>query len=267
MSFRKSSSLVGVVALAAACGGSAFSGSDGGGAGNAGTSSSHAGRAGSAGASSIGGSAASGGAPSVAGTVSVAGAVHRGGGPNCFAVDCAYPVCDDGAEPLTKPGDCCPTCPPPQSGCDGVTCQPVTECGQGYELARPEGACCEGCVPKPGAVACLDLACSPDKTCPPGYVRGDLVGGCCYDCAPDPLFCNDVADCVTADRPRSCCGCPEAISQRMYDADECWSDVNAPRMIPQSCYPQVTCDAVCGVCPAPGPLSCASHRCALLQPK
>jgi hypothetical protein len=141
------------------------------------------------------------------------------------------------------------------------------DCGEGYELSQPEGACCKGCVPKPGGVACREIACPPDDVCPPGYVRGDLVGGCCYDCVPDPLFCNDANDCVTADRPRSCCGCPEAISRRMYDADECWSDVQAPRMIPQSCYPQVTCDAVCGMCPPPGPLLCANHRCALAQPK
>ena len=173
----------------------------------------------------------------------------------------------DGAEPVVAPGECCPTCPPPLAGCEGVTCQPIEKCEAGYEFSRPEGACCAGCVPEAGGVGCREVACNPDLTCPLGYVRGDLVGGCCYDCLPDPLFCNDFDDCVAADRPRSCCGCPEAISQRLYAADECWSDIQAPRMIPQSCYPEVTCDAVCGACPTPGTPTCNSHRCVLEAPK
>lgn len=260
MSFRRIAFVVGAVSLAAACGGSAFSRGEGeGGSSNAGASSS-AGKPG-VGGSSSGGSASAGGASSVAGTISV------GGGPTCVAIPCPYPVCEDGAEPVTKPGECCPTCPTPAASCEGVTCQPVTECGAGYEPSQPEGACCKGCVPKPGGVACREIACPADTACPPGYVRGDLVGGCCYDCVPDPLFCSDANDCLAADRPRSCCGCPEAISRRMYDADPCWSDLNAPRMIPQSCYPQVTCDALCGMCSPPGPSLCSNQRCTLGQSK
>jgi hypothetical protein len=271
MSFGKATFIGSAVLLAAACGGSAFSGGgdgDGGsGSGGSAGSSSQAGKPSTGGTSSSGGSATTGGRPGTGGSVSVAGSVGVAGGPNCAAVDCAYPVCSDGAEPVIKPGECCPTCPPPTSGCEDVTCLPVSECGEGYELGQPVGACCKGCVPKGGQVACAEIACPPDKTCPAGYVRGDLVGGCCYDCVPDPLYCSDVSDCVTADRPRSCCGCPEAISRRMYDADECWSDVDMPRMIPQSCYPQVVCGAVCGACASPGPLLCAGHRCALGMPR
>jgi hypothetical protein len=255
------------VLVAAACGGESFSGGgNGGSSGEAGSVSGHAGKSSTAGSSSSAGTSSLGGSTGTGGTSGKAGS-NGTGGIDCRAVDCAFPVCEDGAAPIAKPGECCPTCPPPQTGCDGVMCLPVTDCGPGYELKRPEGACCEGCVPKPGGVGCLEIACPPDKTCPAGYVRGDLVGGCCYDCVPDPLYCGDVADCLIADKPRSCCGCPEAISQRMYAADECWSDVDMPRMIPQECYPQMTCDAVCGPCPEPGPLSCASHRCALGMPK
>lgn len=269
MSFRKWAFVVGALSLAAACGGSAFSGGDASQAGssNAGTSSSQAGKPGAAGSNSGGGSGSTGGASAAGGAVGVAGTTGVGGGPNCFAVPCPYPLCDDGAEPVIKPGECCPSCPVRSPSCDSVMCQPVMDCGEGYELAQPAGACCPGCVPKPGGVACREIACPADHLCPLGYVRGDLVGGCCYDCVPDPLFCNDASECVTADRPRSCCGCPEAISRRMYDADECWSNVDAPRTLPQSCYPQNTCDALCGMCAPPGPLLCANHRCALGEPK
>jgi hypothetical protein len=262
MGFGKATPIASVVLLAAACGGSAFSGGreGGSGSGSSAGSSSQAGKPGTGGTSS-GGSATSAGRPGTGGSVSAAG------GPNCAAVDCAYPLCSDGAKPVVKPGECCPTCPPPAGGCEDVTCLPVSECGGGYELGQPVGACCKGCVPKGGQVACLQIACPPDNTCPAGYVRGDLVGGCCYDCVPDPLYCSDASDCVTADRPRSCCGCPEAISRRTYGADECWSDVDAPRTIPQHCYPQVTCDEVCGACDPAGPLLCAGHRCALGMPK
>lgn len=265
MSFRTAGFVGSAVLLAVACGGSAFSGGDG--DGGSGSGAGQAGKPSTAGTNGSGGSGATGGGAGTGGSVSVAGSVSVGGGPNCTAVDCADPVCANGAQPVIRPGQCCATCPPPTTGCEDVVCKPVTSCPAGYELSQPAGACCQGCVPKPGGVACVEIACPPDDTCPAGYVRGNLVGGCCYDCVPDPLYCGDVSDCVTADRPRSCCGCPEAITRREYEADECWSDVKAPRMIPQSCYPEVTCDALCGQCEAPGPLLCAGHRCALGMPR
>lgn len=269
MSFAKAVFIGSSVLLTAACGGSAFSGGgdgEGGSSGKAG-STSNAGKPGAGGTNGTGGSGSTAGRPGSGGTVGTAGGIGVGGSTSCELVLCAYPMCSDGAEPVIKPGECCPTCPPTRSGCETVTCQPVMACSAGYELAQPEGACCKGCVPKAGGVACTEIACPPDDVCPAGYVRGDLVGGCCYDCVPDPLYCVEANDCVVADRPRSCCGCPEAISERMYEADECWSDVNAPRMIPQSCYPQVTCGQVCGQCPPPGPLLCSNHRCSLGMPK
>jgi hypothetical protein len=186
------------------------------------------------------------------------------GGMSCDLVLCAYPECDDGAEPFVPPGQCCPVCSPVRVGCELVMCEPVMGCAAGYELGTPPGACCEGCLPKPGEVACPELACPPDDHCPLGYVRGDVVGGCCTDCVPDANFCNTAAECVIADRPRPCCGCPEPISVRAYKADPCWSAVDMPRMIPAECQPVFVCDAICGDCAAPGQPSCVEHRCAEL---
>jgi hypothetical protein len=137
-------------------------------------------------------------------------------------------------------------------------------CGPGYMLGKPPGACCEGCVPVPGGVACTEQACPTGNQCPTGYVRGDLVGGCCYDCLPDPLYCSSAADCVVADKPRTCCGCPEPISTRQYNEDPCWSAPDNPRPIPQECYPDAICGAVCGMCPPAGTASCFENRCTVL---
>jgi hypothetical protein len=249
-----------VAVLAFACGGNVFSKGDDDGSGGKGTGGdgnggmTSAGKAGSTGKAGT----ATGGSMPTAGGPSMGGAVPIGGGPNCLAVDCAFPMCADGAMPSVKPGECCPTCPN-TDGCEAVKCEPVSKCGFGYTLSRPPGACCTGCFPDPG-VGCREIAC-PQTECAPGYVRGDLVGGCCYDCVPDTLYCDEPADCVIADKPRSCCGCPEAITRRQYAEEPCWSEPGVMRMIPQSCYPQVTCDALCGACPDPGAATCIDHRC------
>ena len=256
-----------VAIFAVACGGAVFGSRDGGdGGSSSGGSTSTAGKPSKAGSSGRGGSSSSGGVGTAgtlptAGSVGTAGSVSMGGGPNCAAVDCAFPMCADGAVPITLPGQCCPTCPPPQFGCEGVKCAPVMACGMGYTLSQPVGACCKGCVPNPGGTFCTDIACPPDNHCPLGYIGGDTVGGCCTDCVPDPLFCNDDDECAIADRPRPCCGCPEAISMRQYSADECWSLVSMPRMAPPECQPQFGCDAVCGACPPPGKAVCSNHHC------
>lgn len=145
-------------------------------------------------------------------------------------------------------------------GCQDVECQPVTSCPPDYTSSQPAGACCEGCVPNPGGAACPKVAC-PHSVCPLGYVRGDLVGGCCTECVPDALFCNEDSECVIADKPRACCGCPEVITRRQYDADPCWSGPPTPRKIPQSCYPEVVCGAVCSPCPSLQRAVCQNHRC------
>ena len=246
----------------AACGGSMFSrGDDGeGGASNIGASGNLGGSSSTSGKPSKAGSSSRAGSSALGGTNGTAGATSMGGGVNCEAVDCAYPVCSDGQMPITPAGQCCPSCPPPQLGCESVECQPVMGCPSGYVLSQPAGACCQGCVPQPGGVVCPKIAC-PHSVCPLGYVGGSLVGGCCTECVPDALFCNDDRDCVIADKPRKCCGCPEIINRRQYAVEPCWSDVTAPRMIPQSCYPQVTCDAICGACPPSPNVACQNNRC------
>jgi hypothetical protein len=215
-------------AFAAACGGSVLSqkGDGDGGSTTAGGSSSQSGSASAGGKPSAGGSGAAGGSVGKAGSSSSAGTASVGGGPSC--------------------GD--------------VMCQPVMGCPAGYALGQPAGACCQGCVPEPGGAMCTEQAC-PRSLCPLGYVRGDLVGGCCSECVPDALFCNDDSECVVADRPRSCCGCPEIMNVRGYNADPCWSSIAEPRPIPKSCYPQVVCDAICGPCSAPPHVLCQNHRC------
>ncbi len=258
----------------AACGGAAFSSRDDtseGGSGNTsgnpskGGTSSTAGKPSKAGASTSGGASNTGGSKGVAGSTSVAGSSGVGGGPNCEAVDCAFPVCGDGQMPTTPAGECCPRCPPPQVGCDNVMCEPVLGCPSGYTQELPLGACCQGCMPPPGQVPCPEIAC-PDTACPLGYIRGDRVGGCCTECVPDALFCNQHSECVVAGRPRSCCGCPEVISLREYDADVCWSSVDEPRMIPEDCHPDFVCGAICAACPPPLGAVCQDHHCVQAGP-
>jgi hypothetical protein len=251
--------------LALACGGSVFSrGNDDGGAAGAGASASTGGQGvggPSGGSTSKAGAAVSGGSAPIAGSIGVAGSVAAGGAPTCADIACALPLCADGAKPVTLPGACCPSCPGPKQGCEDVKCEPVGECADGYVLSFPAGACCPGCLPKePASVACIEIAC-PQTPCQPGYVRGDVLGACCHECLPDPLYCTSASDCVMADKPRSCCGCPEAITRRQFDGEPCWSEVGKPRMVPQSCYPQVTCDALCGACPEPEPVACRGQRC------
>jgi hypothetical protein len=246
--------------LAFACGGSSFSSGEGGDAGSPSAGSTS--KSGSSSTAGQGGASSSGGSKGMglAGTVAFAGSVGTGG-MSCGLVLCASPECPDGEMPVTPPGECCPSCPTPQIGCEGVMCEPVMSCGAGYEHGRPAGACCDGCVPVQGMVACPEIACPPENHCPLGYVPGDRLGGCCTDCVPDPLFCNSKDDCIIADRPRPCCGCPEPISMRQYAADACWSAPSMPRMTPPECQPQFVCDAICSPCPPPGPVACVEHRC------
>jgi len=142
----------------------------------------------------------------------------------------------------------------------GVICEPPVECPMGYNWSRPSGACCAGCIAD-GGPSCVEIAC-PNQVCPAGYVPGDVTGtGCCYECVPDPLYCTADSECMIADRPRPCCGCPEAISTRAYDEDACWYTPEAPRPIPLECYPMNVCDALCAPCPPPGFAACAQNRC------
>ncbi len=230
------------LSLAVACGGNVFK---------------DQGSSGDAGSGALAGSSSAGGS---GGGVGTAGTLSLGGEPSCATVRCATIDCNEDEVAVLQPGGCCTTCEPKVGGCEDVKCEPVERCNEGYELTQPPGACCVGCVPKSGGVSCQEIAC-PETACPLGYVRGDLLGGCCYDCVPDPLYCRARSDCVIADKPRACCGCPEAITLRQYQAEPCWSEVGSERAIPQSCYPQATCDAVCAPCLSERGVECSEHRC------
>lgn len=208
-------------------------------------------------------------------------------GMNCAGVECGGLPCHDGRFEV-PPGECCPICVCSEIACpavdcpnghmetvpeyccpqcvealcEGVMCSPPYDCGSGRTFTRPDGACCSGCMPdEPGSVGCVDIACPVEDNCAQGYLRGDLMGACCYECLPDPLYCEQDADCVIADRPRSCCGCPEVISTRALADDACWTPVADPRPIPDECYPEVTCDRECDACPEPGGAWCVDNRC------
>lgn len=228
------------------------------------------------------------GGTSAGGNASANASATNTTGLNCGKIECGGLPCPDGRW-VTLPGDCCPVCVCDQvecepldcpSGetvtplgsccaecaapllCEGVMCDAPTECPTGYSYERPDGACCAACLPDdPANVACPEIECPDDKTCAAGYTRGDLVGGCCHQCLPDPLYCDDNTDCVIADRPRPCCGCPEVMSTRALDDDPCWSNVDEPRSIPDECYPDQYCDALCGACPDRGQIECVQNRC------
>jgi hypothetical protein len=86
------------------------------------------------------------------------------------------------------------------------------------------------------------------------------AGHCCSECMPDPKTCNEDADCLLAHVEGECCDCPQAISQRQYDADPCWSAVAAPRQTPGNC-PSQLCDLLdCADC-SPRAAVCVGHRC------
>lgn len=278
-----------LVAAAVGCGGATelkgqadgSGGSDSGGSGSTGGD-------GSGGATSGGNTSST----SVSTSATATNGVTSTTGDICIGLDCAFPACPDGelivppaeccpvcscslveCEPLNCPSDrtvtpagaCCPVCA--DAGCEGVVCEGPTECDAGYVFSRPDGACCGSCVPGPEGVLCPDIPCPPEPSCALGYIAGQAVGACCSQCLPDPLYCADSRDCVLADRPRSCCGCPEVISTRALDDDPCWSPVGMPRDIPEECYPDAICDAFCGACPDPGEAVCQNNRCVQIVPQ
>ena len=101
----------------------------------AGSSAVGAGGAGIAGTSSGG---TSSGGTSGGGTTSAGG----GGGGSCIFVKCASPVkCLGGQEPLTEPGQCCPT------KCSLCPLCPMLKCPAGYHLETATSDCCPHCSP------------------------------------------------------------------------------------------------------------------------
>jgi len=179
---------------------------------------------------------------------------------SCAAVSCATVDCPSGSVSVLEPGACCPSCL--EVACEGVECEPVGECEPGYEYRHPVGACCPGCMPMgTNFVDCADRPCLDPAECPLGYVVGNLVGGCCHECLPDWLYCEIDDDCVVADKPRFCCGCPEVFARRALEDDRCLYAIDQPRNLDDDCYPDGTCDALCGACAPIVGTTCVDHRC------
>jgi hypothetical protein len=242
---------------AAACGGISHRPSEGEAGSDVGGAVTLAGSSSSSGAASnpFGGSGPSG-APLPGGASGLAGSAPSS---LCQDVSCDLPVCEDGSTPMVPIGLCCPVCFTPSSGCENVECEPPTACPVGYEIGQPAGACCEGCVPTPGATIACDGVVCPHSECLLGYVRGDQVGGCCNVCVPDGQFCNYSIDCVMVLPASSGCECPEAVNTRAYRADACLSLRGAARPVPPECGSPVTCDDSCG--PEARQALCEQHRC------
>ena len=257
--------------------------------GSAGTASSVGGTGSVAGTSSVGGTSTVAGSSSVGGTSSVAGTTGTGGCDvippclppvcgddatlvdvpcgcpycSCEDVNCAAVDCGPGTKPSRPDGACCETCVPVDESCNAVTCEPREECETGRSWRYEPGACCAACLPlePPG---CPEIACNPNLECPTGYAAGDGTNGCCSECVPDPLYCVDDGDCLIATKPSGCCYCPEVISRRKYEEESCW--ILPDGTISPECMGGVTCDVVCGGCPDIGDARCENERCVAIVP-
>ncbi len=181
---------------------------------------------------------------------------------SCEDVGCSTQDCPAGQIAVRPDGACCDVCvdEEPQPGCEAVTCEPEAACPSGQSYERPPGACCAACVwTEPPS--CLEIACPPLLACPRGYVQGNGYKDCCYQCVPDPDYCESDADCLFATQPGRCCSCAEAISQRHYDEDPCYSSVKEPRPVPEQCITPTCVDSVCPCSPPPNAPACAGNHC------
>ena len=65
--------------------------------------------------------------------------------PNCAAVQCGIPICNDNEILETQPGDCCPSCVRKSPiNCALVRCA-LPVCENGREPYTPAGQCCPVC--------------------------------------------------------------------------------------------------------------------------
>jgi hypothetical protein len=144
----------------------------------------------------------------------------------------------------------------------------VTSCPTGFVIERERGACCDTCHPNANAQYpnCEVVDCAPPRNCPIGYHHVLPSYRCCNECEPDPNYCQNDADCIIAELPYACCGCPVAIGTRLYVTDACYSALALPRSVPMSCQSQAVCSVACGVCPVPGIAACVDHSCTQVYP-
>ena len=104
---------------------------------------------------------------------------ERDGHALCYHYQCGWPRCIDGAHPITKPGACCPSCPPPT---------PCVVQGRTYsylERVPPRNPCDTFCYcGGRGQVICSTIQCSWPH-CPDGEQPVFQPGDCCPSC-PQP---------------------------------------------------------------------------------
>jgi hypothetical protein len=207
-----------------------------GGAPSAGRGGSVQGRAGaSTGGTGIGGSRSVG--ASGGGTSSSAGS---GGGDGCRFAKCLPLKCLGGQQPLTEPGQCCPTqcsaCPP---------C-PMLQCPTGYHNEVAAGDCCPHCAPDMTMDACVKGQQEYRK------VREQMAEKYSYGCASD-------SECVIVAPATACEFCSyAAIWYGLTDSFES----NLSNLAAMQCS---TCPVVpIPPCvPLPVAASCKSGRCSL----
>ena len=118
--------------------------------------------------------------------------------PDCSIVKCAAPLCDEGYEPFTPPGQCCPTgCKKVRQtkvNCIDVFCIQVV-CEPGQTTIIPDGKCCPMCV-TPVAKRAAEVAELPPIDC---------AAVLCLALGPDD--CNGETPVVP---PGECCArCPQ----------------------------------------------------------
>uniref|UniRef100_A0A0G4I290 Kazal-like domain-containing protein n=1 Tax=Chromera velia CCMP2878 TaxID=1169474 RepID=A0A0G4I290_9ALVE len=103
---------------------------------------------------------------------------------DCSNILCMLPVCGDGIQPVTPPGECCPQCPTPSDvNCAAVIC-PLPLCTNGALPTTAEGECCPVCPPSdgPDEFSCAMVLCAAPPPCANGADHIVPEGQCCPVC-------------------------------------------------------------------------------------
>ena len=98
--------------------------------------------------------------------------------PKCALVNCARPLCANGAQPITPEGECCPICLPGQD-CTIVLCS-SPNCGPFDTIVTPPGECCPQCQ-----INCALVPPCEVPLCPPNKKPVVPEGQCCPVCQLD----------------------------------------------------------------------------------
>lgn len=218
---------------------------------------------------------------------------------DCSLVDCQDPASLPCDTPVTKPGDCCPSCPVelcPEDFC------PVPTCAKGAaRLVRPadqdNGICCPvyECGDDCAMVDCIQQP--EEMNCPPGSVAFKSPDQCCASCKQDCTLVKcanpDSMQCPTGGAPTvkdgECCAtCPDYDKCALVlcvqdpnkmdcapgfiatkDDDKCCAtcqrdcslvDCPIPEQCPNGAQSTIKPGECCASCPAEG-LDCSLVKC------